>query len=69
MNDRIKAIAVQAGAGEWGDSVIATTMDIEKFAELLAEDVADLCEDIDGGENMFSRAIRKEYGVKQGETE
>ena len=43
MNERIKELAVQAGAGEWGDSVIAATMDIEKFAELIVIECASIC--------------------------
>ena len=37
----------------------------EKFARLIAADCAELCADIDGGENMFSRAIRKRFGVDE----
>jgi hypothetical protein len=37
MNERIKLLAVQAGAGEWGDSVVPAMMNIEKFAALVAE--------------------------------
>jgi hypothetical protein len=43
MNELIKELAVQAGAGEWGDSVIAATMDIEKFAELIVIECASIC--------------------------
>ena len=43
MNERIKELAVQAGAGELGDSVIAATMDIEKFAELIVLECASIC--------------------------
>ena len=35
MNQLIKELALQAGAGEWGDSVVPAMMDIEKFAELI----------------------------------
>ena len=38
MNERIKQLAVQAGAGEWGDSVVPAMMDINKFADLLVKD-------------------------------
>jgi hypothetical protein len=38
---------------------------LEKFARLIAADCAELCADIDGGENMFSRAIRKHFGVEE----
>ena len=45
MNERIKELAVQAGAGEWGDSVIAATMDIEKFAELIVRECCNIVSD------------------------
>ena len=32
-------MAREAGAGEWGDSVVPAMMDIEKFAALVAEKV------------------------------
>ena len=38
MNERIRELAVAAGAGEWGDSVIPAMMDIEKFAELIVQE-------------------------------
>lgn len=38
MNERIKELALQAGAGEWGDSVVPAMMDIEKFADLIVQE-------------------------------
>jgi len=38
MNERLKQLAKQAGAGEWGDSVIPAMMNIEKFAELIVQE-------------------------------
>jgi len=38
---------------------------LDRFAQLIAAECAELCADIDGGENMFSRAIRKNFGVEQ----
>lgn len=49
MNERIKDLALKAGAGEWGDSVIPAMMDIEKFAELIVREcitVVDECNDV-----------------------
>jgi hypothetical protein len=43
MNERIKQLAVQAGAGEWGDSVVPAMMNIEKFAALVAEQEREEC--------------------------
>lgn len=39
MNKRIKELAKEAGAGEWGDSVVPAMMDIEKFAELIVKEL------------------------------
>ena len=39
-------------------------LDRQKFAELIVQECADLCSDLDGGENMFSRGIRKHFGVE-----
>jgi hypothetical protein len=38
MNKLIKELALQAGAGEWGDSVIPAMMSVEKFAGLIRND-------------------------------
>lgn len=38
MNERLKQLAKQAGAGEWGDNVIPAMMNIEKFAELIVQE-------------------------------
>ena len=47
MNQRIKVLAIQAGAGEWGDSVIPAMMNIEKFAELIIGECIRLCDQVD----------------------
>ena len=38
MNERIRELALQAGAGEWGDSVIPAMMDIELFTRLIVRE-------------------------------
>ena len=38
VNELIRELALQAGAGEWGDSVIPAMMDIEKFADLIVQE-------------------------------
>jgi hypothetical protein len=43
MNERIKELAVQAGADEWGDSVVPAMMNIEKFAALVRADEREEC--------------------------
>ena len=43
MNERIRELAIKAGAGAWGDSVVPAMMDIEKFAELVRADEREQC--------------------------
>jgi hypothetical protein len=62
MNQRILELAKQSGLIQYDTD--SKMNDVEKFAELIAADIAEMCATIDGGENMFSRAIREEYGVK-----
>ena len=38
MNERIQELAKQAGAGEWGDSIVPAMMDVEKFAQLIVRE-------------------------------
>jgi hypothetical protein len=38
VNELIRELALQAGAGEWGDSVVPAMMDIEKFADLIVQE-------------------------------
>ena len=38
VNELIRELALQAGAGEWGDSVVPAMMDIEKFADLILQE-------------------------------
>ena len=61
MNELIEKIYGKAciGAGNLNDRDFC-----EHFAKLLAAECAELCADIDGGENIFSRAIRKKFGVR-----
>ena len=62
MNERIKQLAIEAGAMEWGDSVIPATMDIEAFVKLILNECAEIVADIDGGECMHSRGLRRHFG-------
>jgi hypothetical protein len=72
MDDLINELAVQAGAELYGPArstnIIVNDQDADalmrKFARLIAAECAELCADIDGGENMFSRAIRERFGVE-----
>lgn len=73
MNERIKELAKQAGAGEWGDSIVPAMMDIEKFAELIVRECAETAAScfvgwpMDGREQRHtcSIAIKKHFGVEQ----
>jgi hypothetical protein len=38
VNELIRELALQAGAGEWGDSVVPAMMDIQKFADLIVQE-------------------------------
>lgn len=80
MNDKIRELAIQAGAGEWGDSVVPAMMDIDKFAELIIKECAELgkelqtqdvtngSEDYKSGREMgievFINQIRKQFGIE-----
>ncbi len=45
MNERIRELAIEAGAGKWDDDLCLPMMDIEKFAQLI---VRECCDWIDG---------------------
>ena len=68
MNERIKELAVQSGAGEWGDSVIAATMDIEKFAELIVRECAEVVQEgrwmVPPTQEQLARSIKRHFGVE-----
>lgn len=66
MNERIKELYAKAldKAGDEAMRRWANASVVEKFAELIVGECADLCSDLDGGENMFSRGIRKHFGVE-----
>ena len=49
MNKRIRELAIKAGAGEWGDSVVPAMMDIQKFALLIVAECAGIYDKIDNG--------------------
>ena len=84
MNERIKELAEQAGVifvpasidyfGERHPSDILTkTMDVEKFAELIVQECAGICDllldhkissEWSRGTHDCSRAIKKHFGVE-----
>lgn len=62
MNERIRELAKEAGAGEWGDSVVPAMMDIEKFAELIVEEIMQELF-INGYEDAFDH-LNEHFGVE-----
>ena len=65
MNERIKELAEQASADLDPEDFMGVSEEfLELFAELIAGACAELCCEIDGGENMFARAIRREFGAE-----
>ena len=72
MNQRIRELAIQAGAGEWGDSAVPAMMDIEKFAELIVrESIVDFYRrylDLESEENIteqVNRYVKDNFGVEE----
>jgi hypothetical protein len=65
MNERIKELAVQAGAGEWGDSVVPAMMNIEKFAQSIVNECCQMMIDMEikYPANLTVREIKKHFGV------
>ena len=66
MNQKIRDLAVQAGAGEWGDSVVPAMMDIEKFAKLLIKECGIIADEYKD-EHLFmfpSEEMKRYFGVK-----
>ena len=68
MNDRIKELADQAGADVWGDEVAASQyFDIEKFAELIVRECADIGERYADGNYEIPRQILARFGMDEDE--
>lgn len=49
--------------GEFMDSGSAKE-NLEDLVKMVAMECAELCANLDGGENLFSHAIRAEFGIK-----
>jgi hypothetical protein len=63
MNNIIKELEARCVVQiDNADGTTDFDLDREKFASLIVEACAQLCADVDGGENMFSRAIRGQFG-------
>ena len=72
MNKRIQELAKQAGAGEWGDSIVPAMMDVEKFAQLIireciwaARNKDDTCMDLRYCRAVAAGKIREHFGVEK----
>ena len=63
MNERIRLLAVQAGAGEWGDSVVPAMMDIEKFAEQIIRECAEVARLNTRVDSKVYLMIQEHFGV------
>ena len=65
MNEKIKILAVQSGAGEWGNSVVPAMMDIEKFAQSIVNECCQMMIDMETKypANLTVREIKKHFGV------
>ena len=68
MNERIKELALQAGAtvmerSGWTDYG-TLDLDVEKFAELIVKECAAICQDIDGEDNIDARSGRQDCAVE-----
>ena len=67
MNERIRELALEAGAGEWDDAVIPAMMDIEKFSELLVRECAQFICVLDAEPVSLIRAARmlqEHFGIE-----
>ena len=67
MNERIKELALQAGAtvmerSGWTDFG-TLDLDVEKFAELLIRECAEVAEDYDGA-HYVGTTIKQHFGVE-----
>ena len=68
MNERIKLLALQAGAtvmerSGWTDYG-TLDLDVEKFAELIVRECAEVAEDYDGA-HYVGTEIEKHFGVEE----
>ena len=65
MNERIQQLAEQAGFIDRGTNHTAyMNFDHEMFAELIIRECADICQDIDGEDNIDARSGRQDCAVE-----
>ena len=80
MNERIKQLADEAGlrftqlmSNPMVPVVDGKETDLEKFTELIVRECIDICQDVDGEDNIDARSgrqdcaveIREHFGVKE----
>jgi hypothetical protein len=70
MNEQIKLLAKQAGFNEyinenlWLEEQPEFNKLIEKFAELIVQECIDICQDVDGEDNIDARSGRQDCAVE-----
>jgi len=75
MNHQIRILAEQATKkyDRLGNEIPFAQPDLEKFAELIVRECAEICQDVDGEDNIDARSgrqdcaveIREHFGVEQ----
>jgi hypothetical protein len=68
MNERLKELALECGAWNqvYGDQnfMIKETFDVEKFAELIVRECANIADEYDGAGSTIVSRIEKHFGVE-----
>ena len=65
MNERIKQLSIEAGFPEWSNHAIE--FELEKFAELIVQECADVCQNFgeSGDGYTCSYEILEHFGVEE----
>jgi hypothetical protein len=65
MNERIKQLALQAGADVWGDQIVSSQyFDIDQFAQLILRECIDVVGKATASPNGY-QALMKHFGVEE----
>jgi len=65
MNKQVKDCWDQAAEAHSGDSWAEQTAFLEKFAELIVEECADVCQKLGVGGDFFSAKIREHFEINK----
>jgi hypothetical protein len=71
MNERIGKLAVEAGAhwehSDWNmpSAVYFSERDLEKFAEFIVRECANIADEYDGAGSTIVSRIKKHFGVEE----